>query len=233
MNWFVHGTTDKCIGFLQDGGVCEGGNCEHLKPGDQAYGHSSECDSFGSEMYLYCEACYKAFVEARKVELIHCDDCGSEVPRNETISHVPYYVDEYPREKWRKVVCKPCQTQPRHLRRLEVDEEEKSHDQDAQDDWFDQHGPDDVPDDDEPDDLEDGMPDLQVEYTMGKHTNVVVPLHLPLVVFDRKTVPKDWPNLYSSTIQKIVVSVRLTREDGMVLGKDFGKQFGLCAHLFH
>ena len=52
---------------------------------------------------------------------------------------------------------------------------------------------------------------------MGDSIHVLVPPHLPLTVFDRGNVPKGWPNLYSSTIQKIVVSTRLKPEDGMVL----------------
>ena len=197
MNWFTHGRTSKSVGFGEEGGVCEGGACEHLQPGDLAYGHTSENDSMGSEMYLLCNPCYMNHLEERRTEPVDCSDCGKEVPRCDTISHTPYFVDEYPREKWTKTICKECQTGPKHLRRLEVDEEEKSHDQDAQDDWFDQHGPDDEPDDEEeiPDDQFESFDDPRVS-------------HLPLTIFSRKAMPKDWPNVYSNTIQSIVISER-------------------------
>ena len=194
MNWFTRGLTDKRVGFGQDGSDCEGGACPHLNQGDKAFGYTAENDSFGSEMYLLCRLCYDEHLEERKTELVGCDDCQGEFPRNETISHIPYFVDEYPREKWRKVVCKSCQTQPRHLRRLEVDEEERSHDQDAQDDWFDTHGPDDEPDHEEP------VDDDQFE-TFDSQS--------PITVFNRDTPPTGWVDLYSKTIQKITVkSVR-------------------------
>lgn len=146
-NWFKHGRTDLCAGFQQQGNVCEGGNCEHLKEGDQAYGYSSENDSFGSEYYLMCESCFEEFLEKRKKEPVECYDCKAEVPRNTTKIHIPYFVDEEPRSKWAKIICSECQTKGPHLRRLERDEEERSHDQQNQDDWFDEHGPDDEPDD--------------------------------------------------------------------------------------
>lgn len=192
MNWMTHSTTDLKVGFEKDGKDCEGGNCEHLQRGDKAYGQSAENDPWGSEIHLMCQKCYEAFVAGRKVEPIDCDDCSREVPRNKTISHIPYYVDEFPREKWKKVVCEDCQKLPRHLRRLEIDEEEREQDRrrsDELDDWM----PDDIDDD------EDEVPDDQFEDFNDE------PSFLPLTIFERKAVPKDWPNLYSNTIQKIIV----------------------------
>lgn len=141
-NWFKHGRTDLCAGFQQQGNVCEGGNCNHLKEGDQAYGYSSENDSFGSEYYLMCQLCFEEFLEKRKKEPVECHDCKAEVPRNTTKIHIPYFVDEEPRAKWAKIICSECQTKGPHLRRLERDEEDRSHDQDGQGDWFDEHEPD-------------------------------------------------------------------------------------------
>lgn len=148
-NWFAHGRTTLKVGFGQQGSECEGGSCKHLKEGDVATGYTSENDSFGSEVYLYCSNCYDQFLERRKAEPVVCNDCSATVPRNTAKFHIPYYVDEQPAAKWLSIVCKDCQTKPRHLKRLEIDEEERSHDQNAQDDWFDEHGPDDRDDEDD------------------------------------------------------------------------------------
>lgn len=192
-NWFTRGLTDKRVGFGQDGSDCEGGACSHLSNGDKAHGYTAENDSFGSEMYLLCRLCYNEHLEARKTELVSCDDCKGEFPRNETISHIPYFVDELPAEKWKKIVCVECQALPRHLRRLEVDEEERSHDQDAQDDWFDAHGPDDEPDHEEP------VPDDEFE-TFEEPA--------PVVVYDRVVDVVCQTSHYSGAIQKITITPR-------------------------
>lgn len=141
-NWLKHGRTDLCVGFQQQDHICEGGNCDHLKEDDQAYGFSSENDSFGAEYYLMCKSCFEEFLEERKKEPVECYDCKAEVPRNTTKTHIPYFVDEEPRKKWAKIICSECQTKGPHLRRLEQDEEDRSHDQDAQEDWFEEHEPD-------------------------------------------------------------------------------------------
>lgn len=189
MNWFTHSRSDLVVGFGKDGGVCEGGNCEHLKHGDKAYGQSSENDPWGSESYLMCQKCFEAFVEARKVEPIDCDDCGRDVPRNKTVSHIPYYVDEFPREKWKKVICEDCQKLPRHLRRLAIDEEEREQDRQRSDE------------------LDDWMPDVDEEEPPADDFEDFIdePESLPLTVFDRNNVPQGWTDLYSATIKKIVV----------------------------
>lgn len=155
MNWYVHGRTSQKVGFQQDGSVCEGGSCEHLKEGDQAHGYSGEADSFGQEHYLMCEECYEKFLKQRRIEPIECDDCSGEFPRNQMYRYVPYYADGSPSEiedakRW---VCKNCQELPRHKQRLENDEyhrhldDERSHDFDDHMDFDD--------DDDEPDELPD------------------------------------------------------------------------------
>jgi len=122
MNWYVHGRSDRCVGFIQDGSVCEGGNCEHLEDGDQAHGFSGEADSFGSEHYLMCKICYEQFLENRKTEPVDCEDCCMETPRNEGISYIPYFCEELPRERNRIFVCNICKELPAHKARLERDE---------------------------------------------------------------------------------------------------------------
>lgn len=122
MNWYVHSTTSRCVGFIQDGSVSEGGNCEHLEDGDQAHGYSGEADSFGSEIYLMCRPCYEQFLENRKTEPVDCEDCCMETPRNEGISYTPYFCDELPRERNRIFVCNICKELPAHKARLERDE---------------------------------------------------------------------------------------------------------------
>lgn len=122
MNWYVHATTTRCVGFIQDGGVCEGSNCEHLEDGDQAYGYCGEADSFGEEHHLMCKPCYEKFLEDRKTEPVDCEDCGMDIPRNEGISYIPYFCDELPRERNRIFVCNTCRELPAHKYRLERDE---------------------------------------------------------------------------------------------------------------
>lgn len=134
-NWLNFGKTQLKAGFQQEGNICEGGNCEHLQKGDQSFGFTAENDSFGSEYYLYCETCYNQFLLDRKNELVICHDCMEDVPRNTTVTHIPYYVDEEPRAKWAKIICNDCRVKPRHLVRLDADEEERSHDQQNQNDW--------------------------------------------------------------------------------------------------
>lgn len=122
MNWYVHGKTSRCVGFIQEGGVCEGGNCEHLEDGDQAHGYCGEADSFGEEHHLMCLPCYEAFLEERKTEPVDCEDCGMDVPRNEGVNYTPYFCDELPRERNRIFVCNTCKELPAHKYRLERDE---------------------------------------------------------------------------------------------------------------
>lgn len=122
MNWYVHSTTTRCVGFIQDGGICEGGNCEHLEDGDQAHGYSGEADSYGAEHYLMCKACYDQFLIDRQTEPVDCEDCGMDVPRNEGISYIPYFCDELPRERNRIFVCNICKELPGHKSRLKRDE---------------------------------------------------------------------------------------------------------------
>ncbi|MNM20154.1 hypothetical protein D3C81_304870 [compost metagenome] len=124
MNWYVHGRTSRKTGFQQDGHVCEGGNCEHLKEGDQAYGYSGEADSFGEEHHLMCEPCYLAFLAHRRTEPIECSDCGQEFPRNTLTRYVPYVLDGSPSENEdaKRWVCKGCVEMPRHKDRLANDQ---------------------------------------------------------------------------------------------------------------
>lgn len=220
MNWFTHGRSDLVVGFGKDGGVCEGGNCEHLKKGDKAFGQCGENDSFGSEAYLMCEPCYEKFLVERKEEPTDCHDCKGEFPRSQTKHYKAYDTESIEAEKFRADICLGCWEAPRHQARLARDKEESSRDfqdmfgGDDDDDYLYYEGP----DDDDVEDPEDCMIDLrEPEWTMGDSIHVLVPPHLPLTVFDRGNVPKGWPNLYSSTIQKIVVSTRLKPEDGMVL----------------
>lgn len=122
MNWYVHSRTTRCVGFVQEGSVCEGGNCEHLEDGDQAYGYSGESDSWGSEHYLMCKPCYEQFLIDRQTEPEDCYDCGMDKPRNEGISYTPYFCDEMPRERNRVFVCNICKELPAHQNRLAQDE---------------------------------------------------------------------------------------------------------------
>ena len=132
MNWFVSGRTSLKVGFQQDGGVCEGGNCEHLKEGDEAYGYSGEADSFGEERHLMCQPCYEAFLIARRVEPTECNDCGREFPRNELKRYVPYALDGSPSENEaaKRWICKTCLEMPRHKDRLANDEYHRQRDAD-------------------------------------------------------------------------------------------------------
>lgn len=122
MNWFAHSRSSHCVGFIKEGGACEGGSCEHLKEGDKAFGESSENDSFGSEVYLYCEPCYEKFLEERKAELVDCNDCKGEFPRSETRFYTPYDPDSLPHERVRFQLCKDCLKGDRHKQRLERDQ---------------------------------------------------------------------------------------------------------------
>lgn len=135
-NWFKHGRTDLKVGFQQSGGICENGHCTCLKEGDQAHGFCGEHDSFGAEYYLMCKECFELYLEARQEDLVECHDCRQGVPRRATKKHIPYFVDEEPRDKWAKLICSDCQEKPFHLARLEKDEEDRSHDQGSQNDWF-------------------------------------------------------------------------------------------------
>lgn len=124
MNWFVHGKTSKCVGFIQEGSVCEGGNCEHLEDGDQAHGYSGESDGHGSEHYLMCKPCYDQFLIDRQTAEVECEDCCMETPRNEGISYTPFFCEELPRERNQIFVCNVCKELPGHLTRLARDEED-------------------------------------------------------------------------------------------------------------
>lgn len=147
MNWMTAGLTSKKVGFEMDGSACEGGNCEHLKHGDKAYGYSAENDSFGSEVYLMCKACYEAFVAQKRVEPTECRDCHHTFPRNEMGRYIPYDADGSPgeQEQAKLWLCKPCMAAPRHQRRLE--HETFLREQDARED-DDNWEPDFEPDDD-------------------------------------------------------------------------------------
>lgn len=122
MNWMVHGTTSRCVGFIQEGSICEGGNCEHLEDGDAAHGYSGEADTWGAEHYLMCKPCYDQFLIDRTTEPVDCEDCGMDHPRNEGISYIPYFCEELPRESNRIFVCNTCKELPAHKYRLERDE---------------------------------------------------------------------------------------------------------------
>ena len=136
MNWFTSGLTSKRVGFIMEGGVCEGGNCEHLQEGDKAYGQSSENDSMGSEMYLMCKPCYEAFVAMKRVESIQCSDCHQMFPRNELTRFIPYDADGSPgeQEMAKRWLCKTCVEAPRHQRRL-ADEEHVRMQDEREDDF--------------------------------------------------------------------------------------------------
>lgn len=155
MNWYVHGRTSKQVGFLQEGSVCEGGNCEHLAEGDQAFGFSGEADEFGEERYLMCKECYEAFLAQRKTEPLECSDCGNEFPRNTLTRYIPYVLDGSPSENEdsKRWVCKTCVELPRHQQRLENDEFLREEDDRRADDLDDRLGFDE-PDDDDDDDTD-------------------------------------------------------------------------------
>jgi hypothetical protein len=206
MNWFVHGTTSKHVGFIRDGNACEGGNCEHLTDGDQAYGQSSECDSFGSEVYLMCKECYEKFLVDRVTELVDCDDCGMDLPRNETRSYIPYSVDELPRIKFQKTICNTCWEMPQHQRRLEVDKEDRAADERELAENNDEFWDGDDIDDDDFDDLEDedripgdqDMDSLLCVYDTGHPVK--------REIFNREfNGDVHLLHVYSKTIQRIVV----------------------------
>lgn len=131
MNWYVHGVHPQVVGEEPD----EGGHCEHLKKGDVAYGYSGEADSFGEERYLKCKPCYEAFLLHRKTEPLECDDCGNEFSRNTMYRYIPYIMDGSPSENEdsKRWICKGCQTQDRHLRRMENDKYLREQDQDDDD----------------------------------------------------------------------------------------------------
>lgn len=194
MNWFTFGQTSLCVGFERDGGACEGGNCEHLKHEDQAFGQSSENDSFGSEVYLMCEACYNEFLVERRTEAVTCYCCKEEFPRNETVFYLQYDTESIPSERFRGQVCKVCEQGERHQNNLRRDKEECERDQEDLFDGFD--------DFDEPDDHEE-IPDDQFESFDDPRVS-----HFPLTIFNRDDIPDSWPKLYSQTIQKIVITER-------------------------
>lgn len=160
MNWITRGLTDKKVGFERDGGICEGGNCAHLKRGDRAHAHSSENDSFGSEMYLMCKVCWEQDKIDRQEELVHCNDCRGEFPRKDTRFYKAYDSESIEAEIFRCDLCLPCWNAARHQARLMRDEERRNEDHEAiyggDDDW---EGPDDH--DDREDDLDDCMIDLE------------------------------------------------------------------------
>lgn len=160
MNWITRGLTDKKVGFERDGGICEGGNCAHLKRGDRAHAHSSENDSFGSEMYLMCKVCWEQDKIDRQEELVHCNDCRGEFPRKDTRFYKAYDSESIEAEIFRCDICLPCWNAARHQARLARDEERRNEDHEAiyggDDDW---EGPDDH--DDREDDLDDCMIDLE------------------------------------------------------------------------
>lgn len=142
-NWMTFGLTSKKVGFQMDGGICEGGNCDHLKEGDRAYGHSSENDSMGSEMYLYCQPCYEQFLEDRRNELVRCSDCGVEHPRRDSKVYTPYDPGTLESERLRLQICKGCLQGDRHKRRLDNDQAniENDHQWDDADDLEDYNEP--------------------------------------------------------------------------------------------
>lgn len=220
-NWFKHGKTDLCVGFLQQGNICEGGNCEHLKENDQAFGYTSENDSFGSEYYLYCETCYNEFLEERKVVPVECHDCKGKFPRNETCTHIPYFVDEEPRAKWAKIICNGCRVKPRHLARLDADEEERSHDQRNQDDWNNTHLPDDG-DTEDPDDFVCGEIDRltrldELNHCLGSDVKIT---GTPLPVYTDRTTAALLSNLDSESSHKPAgkLIILFPRDEGKTSG---------------
>lgn len=137
MNWFTFGFTSRKVGFVQDGSVCEGGNCEHLKEGDKAYGHSSENDSFGSEMYLMCQKCYEEFLEERQKELISCNDCSVQWPRKDLKPYTVYArVTDGERPSDCVIrLCVNCLEGKKHLDRVANDEWLKDRDHDDRNDY--------------------------------------------------------------------------------------------------
>lgn len=149
-NWMTFGLTSKKVGFEMEGSVCEGGNCEHLKEGDRAYGHSSENDSMGSEMYLFCKPCYEQFLEDRRNEPVSCSDCGLEHPRRDTKFYTPYDPGTIESERTRLQICKGCLEGDRHKRRLAIDQENIDRDRQWNDDREDELY--DIDDDHDPDD---------------------------------------------------------------------------------
>lgn len=152
MNWYNHGLSSKRVGFIQEGQVCEGGNCEHLQEGDAAHGQTSEHDSMGSEVYLMCKACYEEFLVGRQQELLECHDCHGEFPRNKTRFYKAYDSESIESEIFRADICLTCWNATRHQTRLARDSERAEEDRlaiygDDNDDVFDYDCDDDLGED--------------------------------------------------------------------------------------
>lgn len=211
MNWYVHGRTERCVGFGQQGGVCEGDHCEHLNDGDQAYGYSGEADSMGSELNLMCKDCFNEFMEKRKIEPEDCDDCGGEFPRNELRTYTSYsdLSEGVSADECRLWLCKACLVAPTHARRVENDDYLRDQDSQDLDDW-DPRLEDDGCDDDEPDEEDHGEDHVCTgqwckgcEFMYGKH-------YWDCTVFVRGKVSGIHPNRvrWSRGIQRITVGGR-------------------------
>jgi hypothetical protein len=139
MGWTTFGLTHKEVGFVMDGNVCEGGHCEHLDNGGEVFGHSSEHDSFGSEMYLMCKPCYEKFVVEKREEPTTCHDCGGEFPRSQTVTYTPYDPGTPEYERIRMRICKGCQQEARHKDRLLRDQQEIDRDREEMESLDDEH----------------------------------------------------------------------------------------------
>ncbi len=117
MNWI---TTESVQQGLQDPHTDK---CEHVRKNQQlAYVTRSERDSFGTvDSVVLCQACADAEREAMGAEKVQCHDCNKLYPRRETISWRWY--DFYaPQGDEPLIICRLCQHDRRHIRRVERDD---------------------------------------------------------------------------------------------------------------
>ena len=122
MNWF----TKRYLKNLDEKErlVKEWGGCEHVEV-DPSCAHvcSYENDSFGSEGYVSCKACFEAAQEAEADEEVVCNDCKKLVKKKDAIEWRPY--DFYaPQGDEPLIICNDCKSADHHVMRVRRDTED-------------------------------------------------------------------------------------------------------------
>ena len=124
MNWFTRRTlrgefsteeqAKKVVGRF-------GGCCEHVEANPMlAFGVTAENDSFGSESYCMCEACWDKMSEEEDEEEHVCFDCNQKFKLKDGVLWKWY--DFYaPQGDEPLPICNECSGKEKHLARVRKD----------------------------------------------------------------------------------------------------------------
>lgn len=125
MNWFTKTFVSTQPAEKKAALIAEHGGCEHVEQDNTLlFVVSYENDSFGSEGYCMCEACYDAMIAEADEEEVVCYDCKKTVKVKDSIAWKWY--DFYaPQGDEPLIICNECRTKEKHIERVRRDREDR------------------------------------------------------------------------------------------------------------